>query len=135
MISPKATALLNRFTPAEVAERCVAAEGLLDKTHEVMVKRGERAIELEAEMAGMKLMEAEGDSFAETIVRQNEALEDDNAARQRSMIRLVKFSKTFTRLHHHPLPSTNVLDILQHNKRFPLLRLFQQILSHTHCLK
>ncbi len=53
MISPKATALMNRFTAAEIAERCVTAE---------------------AEMAGMKLMEAEGDSFAETIVRQNEAL-------------------------------------------------------------
>ncbi len=92
-MNPKATALLNRFTPAEVAERCVAAEEYnkaLGNDHDLRMMRIEdqqnkmsklemRVIELEAEMAGMKLMEAEGDSFAETIVRQNEALEAENA--------------------------------------------------------
>ena len=70
--SPEATLLLQKYTNVKIAEQVVALEVEISG--------------LKGELAGIALMESEGEGFATTIVRENEALQQENASLKQELL-------------------------------------------------
>ena len=78
-MNPKATALLNRFTPAEIAERCVMAEAELAKLNYIELPNENVSNVFEAYLAWKSKaaqLEAEVKELQEDIKRLSELIDE-----------------------------------------------------------